>query len=38
MEEHRGRLADRQALIAEFARPHLAGELADTFDRVLAAK
>jgi glycosyltransferase involved in cell wall biosynthesis len=38
MEEHRGRRADRQALIAEFVRPHLAGELADTFDRVLAAK
>ena len=36
VEEHRGRTADRQALVAEFARPRLAAELADTFDRVLA--
>jgi len=38
MEERRGRRADREALLAEFARPRLAAELAETFDRVLAAR
>jgi hypothetical protein len=35
-EGRRGRRAYRDALLAEFARPHLAAELAATFDRVLA--
>jgi len=38
MHERRGRRADREALLAEFARPRLAAELAETFDRVLAAR
>jgi glycosyltransferase involved in cell wall biosynthesis len=34
--ERRGKRADRQALLPRLARPHLAAELAKTFDRVLA--
>ena len=36
MPTRRGRRADRQALLPRLERPHLATELADTFDRVLA--
>jgi glycosyltransferase involved in cell wall biosynthesis len=38
MVARRGRQANRDALLARVARPRLAAELAETFDRVLAAK
>ena len=36
MAARRGKRADRQALLPRLERPHLAAELAATFDRVLA--
>jgi glycosyltransferase involved in cell wall biosynthesis len=36
MRERRGTSADRRSLLPDLERPHLAGRLAETFDRVLA--